>query len=406
MSVADANLDVSTSARRAFLGFILILFLAALTWANFHYLQTPAYTVRDFMNLWAGGRAILLGLDPFDPAVWLRLRVVLGSTWMPNPTSPYPLWTLMIVTPLAALPLGLAAAIWLTLSQTLLAISLWLLLVVIGRRRPTLFELAFVILGAFLFRGTLVTLLNGQVAIVLLFVITLFLVLTRAGRPFSAGFVLAFILLKPSPFFLFAPIIALWLILHRRWRVVAGGAVSAALLLLASWLVIPGWLLEWDSVTEMSRGGLWSFQMATWWGVAAALSLDWAALLGTVMVLLTAVMAGWAVFTHSEWGAPEVISLALVASLLATPYAWAYEHTLLLIPLALVFAGLRHRRWALLLWLALVYVLPWLWYQQSDALNRGTVEVLTPILVGIVLVGTLAAGKLTAIRAPAEPSPA
>ena len=72
---------------------LLIVVFGLLTWGMYEMLTGPArYNNRDFMSLYAGGKAILRGLDPYDPAVWSPLRAELGSTWMPDDRTPFPLW--------------------------------------------------------------------------------------------------------------------------------------------------------------------------------------------------------------------------------------------------------------------------------------------------------------------------
>ncbi|MCI0394314.1 MAG: DUF2029 domain-containing protein [Chloroflexi bacterium] len=371
------------------LALLLMVFLVAMTWANYTYLHAPKYVHRDFMSLWAGGWAILHDIDPYDPELWRPLRLELGSKWTTGDAgNAFPLWTLVLFTPLSALDSGWAAAIWLTLSQALLALSVFLLAIVLGERRPTVAEFALLAFGAFQLRGTLVTLHNGQITLVLLAIITLFLVFMKQGRPFTAGFVLAFIVLKPNPFILFAPLLALWLLLRRQWRVVAGGGTALAILLAASWLVLPGWLFTWQNVRDKLSSSVRSFIMPTLWGVATEVSVDWAPLVGLIFVALLTAVLGWYVFHHWELDANQVVSLALVGSLLVTPYAWAYEHALLIIPLVLLFTRLE-RRLAWAIWLGLVYFLPWFMYwaagQQQERSGRGTAEVLIPLLSAAVV---------------------
>ena len=76
---------------------LLVLAVAIMAWAQYRYLAYPIrYTRRDFMSLWGGGRAVLEGLDPYDPEVWLPLRARYGSTWMPDERAPFPRWTLVL----------------------------------------------------------------------------------------------------------------------------------------------------------------------------------------------------------------------------------------------------------------------------------------------------------------------
>ena len=355
--------------------------LGLITWANYHILNTPEYAHRDFMSLWGGGRAILLDIDPYDREIWVPLRYELGSIWgTGDAVNPFPLWTLLVMTPLSSLPIGWGAAIWITLSLLLLAVAILLLSTVLGTRRPTVAEFALLALGAFTFRASLVTLGNGQITLVLLAILTLFLVLMKRNHPYAAGFILSFIILKPNPFILFAPLVAFWLLIHKRWRVIAGGLTSVALMLIVSWAVIPGWLINWLTVREKTGTTIRTFIMPTLWGAAAEINRQWAPLLGFVFVVALTAGLGWYLFTRKDLDISNVVALAIVGSILIAPYAWAYEHALLLIPLVLLFMRLERRWLAWLVWITLIFILPWILYRYSNEQDRGTFEVLVPLL--------------------------
>jgi hypothetical protein len=362
-----------------------LVVLGLITWANYHFLNTAEYAHRDFMSLWGGGRAVLQGIDPYDREIWVPLRYELGSNWgTGDAVNPFPLWTLLGMIPLSSLPISWAAAIWLTLCQLLLAVAILLLSIVLGTRWPTLAEFAILALGSFTFRSTLVTLGNGQITLVLLFVLTLFLVLMKRNHPFVGGFVLSFIILKPNPFILFAPLVALWLLLHKRWRTITGGLFSIAVMLIVSWAVIPGWLINWFGVRDKTGSSIRSFIMPTLWGAATELNIQWAPLLGFGFTVALTAALGWYLFTHSDLDISEVVSLAIIGSILVTPYAWAYEHALLLIPMIFLFMRLEQRWLAWLYWLLTIFVVPWMLLHYSNQVGRGTFEVLVPLLTLIV----------------------
>ena len=223
-----------------FLTVFVLALGAALTWANFNFLNTPSYIQRDFMSLWGGSWAIRHDVDTFDPEIWAPLRLELGSKWRTGDAgNPFPMWTLLVVMPLSLLPLGWGAAIWLTLSQLLLGFIVYLLLIELGQRRPSVIEFALIAIGVFAFRGTLVTLLNGQITVFLMLSLTLFLVFVKRDKPFWAGVALAFIILKPNPFIIFAPMVALWLILRRKWQIIAGGVTAVLVMLAVTWAILP-----------------------------------------------------------------------------------------------------------------------------------------------------------------------
>jgi hypothetical protein len=264
----------------------------------------------------------------------------------------------------------------------LAGVSVYLLLGHVNGFRLSLARFGIALLGTFAFRGTLVTLWNGQITVLLLAMLTSFLVLESRGRPFLAGLALALVVLKPNPFLLLAPLAGIWLVARRRWRIVLGGTVGLSALLGTSWLVQPGWLLEWLKVRGKTEA---TFKMPTIWGVAYELSPGLWPLLGLLAAALLSGGMGWLVLARRDLDAPSVISLALCGSLLITPYAWAYEHALLVLPLTLILARVEPRAMAYGVWLAPVLVLPWLLYLLALKLDRDMASVVVPVLVGTAL---------------------
>jgi hypothetical protein len=273
----------------------------------------------------------------------------------------------------------LGAALWLTVSEVLVGLSIYLLLGEVCGLHPSPVRFGIALVGASAFWSVLWTLWNGQITIVLLAMLTIFLVLEKRGRPFLAGLALACVALKPNPFLLLAPLMGLWLVARHRWRVVLGGAVGLSALMGVSWLVQPGWLFEWMEV----RGKLEvTIITPTIWGVAYKLSPALWPLLGLLAAALLSGGIGWLVLSQRDLDAPGAISLTLSGSLLITPYAWAYEHALLLLPLALIFARIKSRALAYVVWPVSVLVLPWLLNGLARKLDWDVVFVALPLLVG------------------------
>ena len=383
----------------------LILF-ATLTWASYHFLTGPSvYLNRDFMSLWTGARAILMDLDPYDPEVWRPLRAHFGSTWLQDTRAPFPLWTFLFTLPFALLDIGWGAAAWVAFSILVLAGTLLLFPLPTGAKMAgtrerekgsSVLGLLLLVLGVFTFRATLVTFLNGQITAVMLLVLALFVILMERDRPFAAGFVLAFTALKPNPFILFVPAVGLWLIHRRRWRAVAGGGAGGLFLLAASWLVQPGWLFEWFKVRSKAE---WVFITPTVWGLSWEMSPVWWPLIGLGLAVIVTAALGWLMFTNERMEAAHVVSLAIAASLLITPYIWVYEHLLLLIPLFLIFTRLRRRGLAAGIWLLMVFIIPWAMFWIATERGTGTLTFVVPLLTGLIY-------YLTMVSRPVAQSPA
>jgi len=360
---------------------LLILCVGLMAWAQYRHLAYPmCYTGRDFMSLWGGGRALLEGVDPYDPAEWLPLRARYGSTWMPDARAPYPLWTLVLMTPFSALDIDWGAAWWLVFSEGLLGASVYLLVSRVGHVRPTPTRFGLLLVGGFATRGTLATLYGGQITIVLLFVVTLFLVLMERERPLLAGLVLALTALKPNPFLLLVPLLGVWLLWRRQWRALLGAGVGGVLLLAATWTIQPGWPVEWLAVRGKTAA---TFKTPTVWGLAYALSEEGWPMLGLVAAGTVTTVVGWLVFRRRDWRVPEVTALGVAGSLLLTPYAWAYEHTLLLVPLVLLSVRARRGwvRWSL--WGGLAVALPWALYWVAMQSNSDVISALVPASAGV-----------------------
>jgi hypothetical protein len=362
---------------------LLVFILGLMVWANYRYLRTYRYVHRDFMSLWGGGRALLEGGDPYDPWDWASLRFRYGSKWFPDPRNPFPLWTAIVLLPYSALPFGWGAAAWLATWQVFLGICVYGLAVTLGGRRPSLVDFALLLLGAYTFRSSLVTFLNGQITVGLLLVLTLFIWFMHRRRPVAAGVSLAFIILKPNPFLLFAPVMLLWLLWRRQWRVLLGGATTVLAALVITWLVLPGWLFEWLGAAEKTVA---AYQTPTLWGVAGSFSLGWAPLIGLLLVVGVTAVIGWLIIRTDPADVGLVTSLAVVGSLLVTPYAWAYEQMLLLVPLILVFSRLRRRWLARLVWIGMVMVLPWILFRSSAINDNGVIEVVLTLATAAVLI--------------------
>ena len=364
-------------------GALLFLVVAGLLlWANHRFLTASGrYVNEDFMSYWLGGRALLEGVDPYDAAVWIPLRERYGSSWFPDERPPQPPWTTLLFLPISALSLNVGAAAWLAISQVALSLSVWLLLCLGDGRRPSPAAFGLVLLVAFTFRGTLVTLQNGQLGLALLFVITLFLVLVRVHQPFWAGIALAFLALKPNAFVLLAPLVGLWLIWRRQWQILAGAAAGVIGLVVVSLAVEPGWLSAWLSVRGKTEV---AFLTPTVWGLAYELTPAWWPLVGLLLAAAVTAVTGWLMVTHTAWDELVVVPLAVAASLLVTPYAWDYEHTLLLVSLVLLLPRWQPRPLAWARWLFLAWVWPWFLFWIANQRNSGTLTFMVPLLVGVI----------------------
>lgn len=169
---------------------------------------------------------------------------------------------------------------------------------------------------------------------------------------------------------------ALWWLHQRRWSTIAGGLAGALALLGASWLVQPGWLVQWLNVRSKTEVVTIT---PTVWGLAADLTADWWLPLGIALTVLVTTAVGLYLFLPLAHPEPVVVAIALSASLLTTPYTWTYEHTLLLLPWIRLFARLP-RPWARAVWLVLAWLLPWILFAIAAVRVQESFSFVSPVL--------------------------
>jgi hypothetical protein len=185
---------------------------------------------RDSIAYWAAGKLLLHGQNPYSVPSVLALERSQGYTANRPLMLRPPSWSVWMV-----LPLGLLSAYWAWVAW--LAVLLASLVIAIriswrmygdggGPRPPTAFLLA-----GYLFAPVAACLVAGQLGMVLLLGIVLFLLLEE-DYPFLAGAALLIPLAKPHIFSLLWPVLAVWVVTRKRWSLLGG--VAAAFLLAIS----------------------------------------------------------------------------------------------------------------------------------------------------------------------------
>ncbi|MGD1995831.1 MAG: glycosyltransferase family 87 protein [Anaerolineae bacterium] len=337
----------------------------------------------DFMSLYAGGRSLVLNQDPYNPGAWAALRARFGSRWFPDPTCPFPLWTLIFFAPLSLLPLPVAASVWITICELGLVASVFLLLALTRREgSPVLTCVA--LFGALVSRPFLASLINGQVVPAFLPILAGAAWLYSRGRSLLFGVLLSLLITKPNLFILFFPAVALLLFARRDWNALAGLALGAGLLLFSSWAISPGWPYRWVRVI-----GDKAFRFSgtpTLWGLAYVLFGDvlWAPAAVAGVVLLSSITMILVLRWQDDWLA--AMGLTLCASLLTAHYLRAYDHTLIIVPMIV---GLGYGRDHLLtrvsIWLGVILALPWLLFRVAQVRGFDQWSALVPVAAMVYL---------------------
>ena len=206
--------------------------------------QAGGMTGKDFMSLWSGGKALALGLDPYDAAVWRPLRASYGDTWLPDAICPFPAWTIVFFVPFSVVTTQMAGAVWMTLCEIALIAGVVLTAQALPWQDYQRY-LVLLLVGLALFRPIFSAIANGQLAPMLFFLLALAFYLHRREHHFAAGVVLALQITKPNLTVFFVPLVAFILLVRQDWRTLAGLVAGGFGLVALSWLVLPGWFLPW-----------------------------------------------------------------------------------------------------------------------------------------------------------------
>jgi hypothetical protein len=282
-----------------------------------------------------------------------------------------PAWVALLAVPFDLLGADLGGRIWILFGLACLAAGLYLA----TRPRPPT-----VMLPAFASVPTAVLMLNAQLDG--LVVLGLGAAIALWSRPYVSGLALGLTLMKPQ---LVLPL-GLALLVTRKWKVMAGWVATGLVLLAATALLNPHWVLDWLGQTrttvqagsrEISLPHLGAFLPSS----LQTLALAVLTLLGIAVVLLLA--------RNREFRSAATVVIA--GGVLASPHALAAD--LVLVAMALAVWG--QARW-----------FDWLLLSIGTAI-AALVPAPVPVLVGIVTVGWVclrAAGTLTWPRP--KPAPA
>ncbi len=228
---------------------LLLLVAAGLTFANYNFtLQNPGGN--DFAMRWLETRFFLLeGISPYSEEASLAAQVMIhghpAEAGQDQALFTYPLYAAILFVPysLASENYALGRAMWMTTLELALV-----LIAFIGIRLAnwnlSIIGLAGILLFSLIWYHGFRPLINGNVAILLSLFLVAGLLAIRAERDVVAGIFFSFATIKPQAVVLLIPLVLLWALSLRRWRLIAGFVGSLALLTLVGMLFIPTWISQ------------------------------------------------------------------------------------------------------------------------------------------------------------------
>ncbi len=299
----------------------------------------------DFFHFWLAGYFNWTGQDPYYSPDWLRGHGTFGAGWITYPVFAYPLPLATLLAPLGLLSLDAAHVVWLAVSVVLMIVALFM--VVLRWPVPRFKHYVLPLLaGLGLFRPVWVVMHNGQLSAWLLFVAVVAAMWWDEGRWLRGGLALSLLALKPSLGLPVLGLAGLWLLAARRWRALAGLAAGLAGLYLLGALRDPAWVSKFLDSSRAMLSDTFGYAPSLW-GVGGALcghDLTCTTWLGAALAGALALGAAAYLFVRPARHDPlHVVAVAVVAALLVTPYIWAYDQLLLLLPIAAFLGELMGR---------------------------------------------------------------
>jgi hypothetical protein len=281
--------------------------------------------INDFSGLWAGPRAVLAGVSPWDPSSYPATRIAFDTQRDDASVLNYMPWTVIALLPLGLLPLETAAWIWMGLSMVCSAVALRALLreFLPGR------AVAHGALGLALFVGQpgFHTIVLGQWALLLMSAVAAIVLAVRAGHARRAGVAALALLAKPQLFVWTALGLAIPALSNARYRrFVMFAAALAVALVVSAWVAYPEWFGAWIADIPARRTGR-----------SAVLLSAFGQLLGVPgrVLAIALIAAGLAVASRFVPGSDPWLAIWLALSTAGAIYGWSYDQVLLFVPLVI-----------------------------------------------------------------------
>ncbi|MGN6424162.1 MAG: glycosyltransferase family 87 protein [Asticcacaulis sp.] len=337
-------------------GFVL---LAVIIWFKFTVLHPTGDPMGgDFVSFWAASKLALNGhaVDAWNPALHAAAENSLFSGPHGYLAFFYPPPYLLLCSPLALVPYGWSALLWMAATT---ALSLWATWRALGKRLPLAALLAFPAVWINIGCGQ-----NGALSLAILS--GGFVLMPR--RPILSGLILGCLVIKPQlaialPFVLGGAALAQ----PRYWKTFIATGASALCLCGLSWLAFghAGWsafLVNSVYAREtLHRGLVDPALMQSLFAGLRVIGIAFTPAFAAQILLSLSVLsaAAWLSFRHRLEGA-ALGALAVAATVLATPFMLDYDLVILALPLGwLCVEGAQKgfRNWEKLL-LLIVFFLP------------------------------------------------
>ncbi len=280
---------------------------------------------RDSIQYWATGKLLVHHQNPYSVRDVEALERSAGYSSDRPLMFRCPPWALWIVVLPGLLTAYWAWIVWVTLLLVSLVISMRLTWRIYGDgEKPS----AVFLLAGYLFAPVPACLVAGQVGLLLLLGIAMFLAFEE-DRPFLAGAALMIPMVKPHIFALIWPIIAIWILMRKRWSILAGFAGAFLLAMVVAIAFDPPVFAHYREM--LRQQAIQKEFIPALSGMIRALFFRrhfWVQFVPLALGLLWSAGYYWKNWESWNWRRHGLA--VLVVAVLTTPYAWMTDEAILL----------------------------------------------------------------------------
>jgi hypothetical protein len=328
---------------------MVLALLVGQSWATYRFFTSRFPGGNDFYSRWANGCALIwTGENPYSDEVTRRTQIGIWG----RPAGPgqdkaaysYPLYALFFFWPLCFIhTYPLVQAIWMTLMLYALLAGVALTVRVSDWRPPAWLWGATMVWSVFNYPHARALVL-GQMATLVFLMLTLALWALGRNRDVLAGAALAVTTIKPQMSFLLIPWVLWWAAWRERWRIWLGVALTMALLVGVSFLLVPSWLMDFvkDVRSYDVVAGVADYHSLTWITVRHFLGLG--PVVNGLGVAAFSVCAFWVAWQRrrARWsGFIWSTGLMLILTHFIAPRTATTHYTMLLLPLFAWFSWMQ-----------------------------------------------------------------
>jgi hypothetical protein len=227
---------------------LAILAIVGLTWANYRYVSQSTGN-NKFFPRWAGTRLLLTkGWSPYSQETTAEIqKAIYGREAQDGEDPAYfmaPLYAFLVYLPFALTPnIDLMRAVWMTLLEISLLLIAGFSLNLSRWQVARILWLVIMIFSLLWYYG-FVSVIQGDAAILVALLICLSFFTLQAEQDALAGFLMALATIKPTIVLVLVVFVLIWAVAQRRWQLFWGFFGSLALIVAATSLLIPTWLVE------------------------------------------------------------------------------------------------------------------------------------------------------------------